>query len=494
MRTVWAIALGVAAFRVLLFRGLDLYADEAYYWMWSRRLDLGYFDHPPMVAWLVRAGTAILPGEVGVRILFVVCGALAVVVAGLIARDLSDDPRAPAVAAALAATSPLLMLTGGLALPDAPVELAYAGATWLVARARGRRWIVAGLVVGLALLSKYTAALLAPALLLLVLLDGELRRELRGPWPWLGGLVAVLVFLPNLLWNASNGWVSILIQLRHGTASDATVRTFLEYLGGLLGGAGVVALPLGAWRLARGRDTFSLRVAVATAVPVAVTLFSAARGKVEANWAALVFPALCGAAGAQLVRLRPGWSRGLLSFTVALGMVAAVGFGLEVRNPTLIPPDSEAVRRLRGWPEFALRAREAARAACRSIGDPAGCGPDDPFVYPLSYQDAAELAFYAGWTRFGPAAERPSQLDLWNETPRRGEPFLALLGEADERRLFRAEGRGTTIAFEVPMNGLVLHQGQLDAWRSWLGPVPRRAGPLLWLRDLRTPTGAAKGE
>ena len=62
---VWAIALGAAAFRFLLFRGLDLYADEAYYWMWSRRLAIGYFDHPPMVAWLIRAGTALLPGESG---------------------------------------------------------------------------------------------------------------------------------------------------------------------------------------------------------------------------------------------------------------------------------------------------------------------------------------------------------------------------------------------------------------------------------------------
>src|SRR5512137_2191378 len=269
MRTVWAIALGVAVLRVLLFHGLDLYADEAYYWMWSRRPALGYFDHPPLVAWLVRAGTALLPGELGVRILFVACGALAVVFSGLIARELTDDPRAPPVAAALAATSPMLLLTGGLALPDAPVEAAYAAATWLVARARGRGWIVAGVAVGLALLSKYTAALLAPALFLLVVLDRELRRELRTPWPWLGGAVAVLVFLPNLAWNATHDWVAIGFQVRHGgAASGATLRSIAEFVGGLVGGAGVVAFPLGLWRLLRGRDSASLRIAVATLAPV----------------------------------------------------------------------------------------------------------------------------------------------------------------------------------------------------------------------------------
>ena len=484
MQTVWAIALGAAVFRFLVFRGLDLYADEAYYWMWSRHLATGYFDHPPMVAWLVRAGSALLPGELGVRLLFLLCGALAVVFSGLIAREMSDDPRVPAVAAILAATSPMLMLTGGLALPDAPVEAAYAAATWLVARARGRGWITAGVVVGLALLSKYTAALLAPALIVLVLLDGDLRRELRTPWPWLGGAVAILVFLPNLLWNASNGWVAILFQGRHGLGSQATVRTVLEFVGGLLGGAGAVALPLGLWRLARGRDSFTLRVAAATIAPILVTALSALRGPVEANWAALAYPALCSAAAVELVRLRPAWSQGLLAFTVGLGMIAAVGFGLEVRDPTLIPADSEVMKRFRGWPEYAAKARVAAGLACGSIGDPPGCRPGDPFVYPASYQEAAELAYYAGWTRFGPAAERPSQLDLWNDEPRRGEAFLVVGNISEEKRLFTGKDPGPAATSEVRMKGTLLHPIEVTAWRTWLGPLQRRATDLQYLKDV----------
>ena len=475
MRTVWAIALGAAAFRLLLFRGLDLYADEAYYWMWSRRPDTGYFDHPPMVAWLIRASTAVLPGELGVRILFLACGALAVVFAALIAREMTDDPRAPTVAAALAATSPILILTGGLALPDAPVEAAYAGATWLVARARGRGWIWAGVAVGLALLSKYTAALLAPALFLLVLLDRDLRGELRTPWPWLGGAVAILLFLPNLLWNATYDWVAIQFQILHGLVGHATLRSGLEFAGGLLGGAGVAALPLGIWQLVRGRGSFSIRVAAATLVPIAVTMFSATRGRVEANWVALVIPALCGAGAVLLVRLRPAWSQGLLAFTVGLGMVAAVGFGLEVRNPTLIPIDSEVMKRFRGWPEFAQRARAAAGIACTSIGNPPGCDPSNPFVYPGSYQDAAELAFYAGWTRFGPASARPSQFDIWDDRPRIGEPFLVLGAIPPERRLFRAEDPGPRTSFEVRFRGEVLQRSDMEPFRAWLGALPRRA-------------------
>ncbi len=484
MRTVWAIALGVAAFRFLLFRGLDLYADEAYYWMWSRHPATGYFDHPPMVAWLIAASSAILPGETGVRILFVLCGGLAVVFAGLIGRELSDDPRVPAVAALLAATAPMLMITGGLALPDAPVEAAYAGGTWLVARARGRGWIPAGVAVGLALLSKYSAALMAPALLLLVLLDRDLRRELSTPWPWLGGVVAILVFLPNLIWNATHDWMAILFQIRHGTGTGASLRSFFEYLGGLLGGAGAVALPLGLWGLVRARDSVGIRVATATVLPIAITFASALRGPVEANWSTLVYPALCGAAAAQLARMRPAWSQGLLAFTVGLGMIFAVGLGLEVRRPTLIPPGSEVVRRFRGWPELAAKARAATGLACGAVGDPPGCGPDDPFVYPSSYQEAGELAFYAGWTRFGPASERPSQLDLWNQQPRPGEAFVTIGVIPEEKRLFRGEGPGPTASAEVRLQGAKLHEIHVAAWKNWQGALPRRVTDLEYLKDV----------
>jgi hypothetical protein len=225
-------------------------------------------------------------------------------------------------------------------------------------------------------------------------------------------------------------------------------------------------------------------VAVATIAPILVTALSALRGPVEANWAALAYPALCGAAAVELVRLRPAWSQGLLAFTVGLGMIAAVGFGLEVRNPTLIPADSEVMKRFRGWPEYAAKARVAAGLACGSIGDPPGCRPGDPFVYPASYQEAAELAYYAGWTRFGPAAERPSQLDLWNDEPRRGEAFLVVGNISEEKQLFTGKDPGPAATSEVRMKGTLLHPIEVTAWRTWLGPLQRRATDLQYLKDV----------
>jgi len=478
LRTVWAVALGAAAMRILLVWGLDLYADEAYYWLWAQRPAAGYFDHPPMVAWIIALSSAVVPGEVGVRILFVACGALAVVFAALIARELSEDPRAAAVGALLAATSPLLVLTGALALPDAPVEAAYAAGTWLVARARGRTWAWAGVAVGLALLSKYTAALLAPALLLLVLWDPELRAELRTRWPWVGAAVSVAFFLPNLLWNAAHGWVAIAFQLRHGFGGSPTVRTFLEFLGGQLAGAGPVVLAAGAWFLARARTSAARRVAAASLVPLLVTVLSALRGPVEANWGALAYPGLAGAAAAALVAARPRAGRALLGASVGLGLLAAAVFAYEVRRPTFAPVDSPLVERFRGWKEYAREARAAVDRACAGLGSPAGCSGADPFVFPGgSYQEAAELAYYAGWRRLGPAQGRPSQLDLWDERPGPGAPFVVLAsGEIPPPPwLFRAEGQGRPEAFEVRLQGQILHAGRVVPFARYLGGVPRRA-------------------
>jgi len=476
LRAVWAVAAAAALLRALAFGGLELYNDEAYYWLWSHRPAFGYFDHPPMVAWLIGLSRLAVPGEVGVRLLFFACGGLAVAFAGLAAREISDHPRAPAWAALLAATAPLLTITGALALPDAPVEAAFAASTWLVARARGRRWIWAGVAVGLALLSKFTAALLAPALLLLVAWDGELRRELRTPWPWLGAAVAVAIFVPCLAWNATHDWVAIRFQLWHGFRGGGSLLGFLEYLGAMLGGAGPVALAVGVAALLRARTSPERRVAAVTLLPLAVTLYSAMRGPVEANWAALVFPGLSAAAGAGLARLRPGLARGLVAASVWLGVALAGFYAAEGRQPRLIPPVAPVVERFRGRAEFGREARAAAARACAALGNPEGCDPADPFVFTSTYQYASQLAFYAGWRHFGPVQGRPSQFDLWADLPPQGSAFLYVGpgGPSPEPlRVFRAEGEGEPVAFEVRVGGEVVRTGGVTPFARFLGLRPR---------------------
>jgi 4-amino-4-deoxy-L-arabinose transferase-like glycosyltransferase len=468
---VLAIAGATALARGLAFHGLDLYSDEAYYWLWSTRPATGYFDHPPMVAWLIWLSSRLVAGETGVRLLFLLLGGLTVLFAALAARELERSDRAALLGAVLVAGAPMLHLAGAMALPDGPVLAGYTAAVWLLARARGPRWLAAGVAVGFALLGKYTAAMLAPALLLLVAWDRELRQELRGPWPWLGGAAAVLLFLPNLLWIAEHGWTAIGFQLRHGFRVGQTLRAFLEYLGAQLGSPGPVAAVLGIWLALRARSSAEKRVAAAVLVPLAVITWSATRGDVEANWPALVYPGLCALGAAWLARRSPrlGWS--LAGLQLGLATLVLVGFAVEVRHPRLLA-GSVVVSRFRSGSGLGRGMVAAAEESCRAIGDPPGCARD-PFVYPSSYQYAGHLAYYAGWRRLGPAEERPSQLDLWDERPRPGEPFLYAGQVAGAGGPFREQvrftGEGPMRSFDVTWRGRVVRQGNVTAFARYQG-------------------------
>jgi 4-amino-4-deoxy-L-arabinose transferase-like glycosyltransferase len=492
--SVAAIAVAAAVLRALAFSATELYSDEAYYWLWSLRPAAGYYDHPPLVAWLIALTAPLARGELGVRLAFLVAGALTVVFAALLARELALSPSPPRGerdgargsggeapgadartvilhAALLTAAAPLLSIIGAMALPDAPVAAAYTAALWLLARARGTRWLWAGAAVGVALLAKYTAALLAPALLFLVLWDGELRRELRTPWPWLGALLATAMFLPCLLWNARHDWVSIRFQLGHGFNGNATLGSFVEYVAGQLAGAGPVALAGGALLLLRSRGSAEKRVAAATLLPLLVTTWSALRGKVEANWPALAYPALCAAAAVALARLRPRVARALVLGSVALTAALLAVFAAEQRHPRLLA-GTPVIERFHGWRALAAQARSLQARACGEVG----CDALQPFVVSANYQYAAELAYYGGFRRLGPAVERASQLDVWGERPRPDEPFLfvGFEGVTDGfRRAFRAEGERATERVSIVQHGERLRTLSLTPFARYAGEVPR---------------------
>src|SRR5579872_5518298 len=133
--------------------------DEAYYWEWSRHLAAGYFDHPPMIALIIRAGTLIAGDTTfGVRCVAVLIGSIATVAAVALAQRFGG-----AVAARRAAWAVLAMPLAGaglvLATPDVPLLAALAIGLFAVDLAISSSslewWIVAGLALGLGMDSKY---------------------------------------------------------------------------------------------------------------------------------------------------------------------------------------------------------------------------------------------------------------------------------------------------------------------------------------------------
>lgn len=225
----WRVAsLGILVFIILLrlvYMGLaELIPDEAYYWQYSQHMDLSFFDHPPMVAWLIWLGTTIFGhNEFGVRIGAFICGLVAMGYLYALARNLYDKTTAM-VTVLLLAVLPLGFATGLVITTDAPLIAAWAATLYYMERALlgGSRlaWLGMGVAFGLGLLSKYTLGLLGIAALIYVMVDPIARQWMKRPHPYLAALLALLIFSPVIIWNYENDWASFAFQTGRVLADD----------------------------------------------------------------------------------------------------------------------------------------------------------------------------------------------------------------------------------------------------------------------------------
>ncbi len=244
-------AVGIISFVILLrfvYMGVaQLIPDEAYYWQYAQHMDLSFYDHPPMVAWLIWLSTAIFgQNEFGVRIGAFICGLIAVSYLYAFARNLYDKPTGM-YAAMLFLVVPFGFVSGLAMLPDAPLIAAWIATLYYLERAllanENRAWVGASIAFGLGILSKYILGLLGFAALVFILLDPTARRWLSRPHPYLAAAAALLMFSPVIIWNIEHEWVSFLFQTgRIGGEEDGfSTHKLIGYIAIVLTPVGLVA-------------------------------------------------------------------------------------------------------------------------------------------------------------------------------------------------------------------------------------------------------------
>src|SRR6266478_455343 len=426
-RNVTLAILAMVALRLVAAAWTPLTFDEAYYWMWSKHLAPGYYDHPPMVALVIRIGTMIGGDtELGVRLVSILL-ALPMSFAVYRAAAILFGGAQVAASAAILLNATLMAAVGTLIVtPDSPLLVASSFVLFFLAKVlqsgRGAWWLAVGAAAGAALLSKYTALFFGVAILIWLLAVPAQRRWLITPWPYLGGLVALAIFTPVILWNADHQWVSFIKQFGRARIEDfrpafiaelvPTQIAFATPLVFILGAMGLHAL---AWR-SEGERPARLLIGAMFWTIVAYFVWHSLHARVEANWFAPVYPAfaIAAAVAAILTRWEPRRQRivdfcwrwaapaGILTFALLI-IQANTGALTGYRRDATVR--SVGV----GWRELA-RQIEAVRAR---VGAACVLAPD--------YGTTGWLAFYLPK---GTCVVQPTQRIRWVNMP---EPDQALL-------------------------------------------------------------------
>jgi hypothetical protein len=439
--------------------------DEAYYWMWSKHLAGGYYDHPPGVAIVIRLGTMIAGDtELGVRLVSIL---LALPMSWAVFRTASilfGGFRVAATATILLNVTLMAAVGTLIVTPDAPLLVASSFVLFCLAKVletgRGAWWLAVGAAVGAALLSKYTAMFFGPAILIWLIAVPKLRRWLLSPWLYLGGLVSLALFSPVILWNADHQWVSFIKQIGRARIEDfrpafigeliPTQIAFATPLVFILGAMGLYAL---AWRNA-GASAARVLINATFWTIVAYFVWHSLHARVEANWFAPVYPAfaIAAAVAANIARWENRQQR-IVDFCVRwappVGIVMFALLIVQANTGVLTGYRRDATVRSVGvgWRELASEI-EAVRVR---VG--AGC------VLAPDYGTTGWLAFYLPK---GTCVVQPTQRIRWVNMP---EPDPALLSG---KLLYVDEAR----PFETP------YLKDAFARVEQVAELPRKRGPL----------------
>ena len=193
----------------------NLLVEEAYYWNYAAHLDIGYLDHPPMVAVLIKLSTLLFGlNEFGVRMPSILCW----IITAFFSMKLTEliKPQATPYALFLLAILPFFFLHSLVITPDIPLIACWSGALYFLYRAlvlhQATAWYAAGVWLGLGLLSKYSIVLLGPATLLYLLFVPKARLWFGRKEPYMALLISALLFTPVIYWNATHEWASFAFQ------------------------------------------------------------------------------------------------------------------------------------------------------------------------------------------------------------------------------------------------------------------------------------------
>jgi 4-amino-4-deoxy-L-arabinose transferase-like glycosyltransferase len=338
-----AVIAAMTAIRVVYACLIDLRTDEAYYWTWSKEHVASFLDHPPAVAWFISFGTSIFGDtNFGVRFAGIVAMAISQLLLADIVRRVTHDIRAVVIAILMPDAAIYYGLLMAKVAPDVALIPFALALIWALVRLNQsgdpRWWLAAGVFAGFSLLAKFTAIMLLPAVVLFMLVPDWRARWLKSPYPWLAALIAIVLFLPVLIWNAEHDWASFRFQLVRATAvHPLSLLTVGDFLGLQFGLVGIILLPvvlsavvMTAWRGYRTREPVAILLSTSVLVPFLYFLWKSLTIRIGDTWPMFFWPIGFAAAAINLSMLpKEGWSARMVRSSLAWTR-AAIASGIAI--------------------------------------------------------------------------------------------------------------------------------------------------------------------
>jgi 4-amino-4-deoxy-L-arabinose transferase-like glycosyltransferase len=365
-----AVAAAVALLLLAVAGRYGYHRDELYFLRAGRELAFGYVDQPPLTPALAALMDTLLPGSlVALRLPSALAAAGVVLLTGLLAREFGGGRAAQLLAGAGMAVSAVLLAVGHLLSTTTFDLLGWAALCWLLVRALrdgGPVWLAAGAVTGVALENKLSPAFLIGAVVVAVLAVGP-RSALRSSWPWLGGLLALALWAPNLIWQATHGWPQLELARAIAAGSSGTSEPwylFVPFQLVLISPLLVPVWAVGWWRLWRDPALATWRsFAVAYAVLAAFFLLTGGKPYYLGGLYPVLLAAGAGPVAAWALRRRRITVLGAaLAVSLAINgvlMLPLVPVG-RLANTPIVDVNYDAGEQV-GWPRFAATVDRARR-------------------------------------------------------------------------------------------------------------------------------------
>jgi hypothetical protein len=230
-------AIAVAKLLLQLYAGrhYGYFVDELYYIACSHHLDWGYVDQAPLIALITRISGALFGESLpAIRLFPALAGAALVFLTGLVARELGAQLFGQALAALAILLAPGFLATDNFLSMNAFEPLFWTGCAYVLIRiiktGNPKLWLWFGILAGVGLENKHSMLIFGAGLILGLLLTPE-RRFLPSPWFWIAGLLALLLFLPNLLWNIQHHFPFLELQANIRRSGRNVDLSLLQFLG-----------------------------------------------------------------------------------------------------------------------------------------------------------------------------------------------------------------------------------------------------------------------